>query len=310
MRKILVSITVLLLLYSCEAIFVEDISENAIVLLAPSNNAEIVNGIVEFNWQALTDATEYEIQIANPSFTNVSQILLDSLTTNTFIPKDIAAGAYEWRVRALNSEYDTFYTTNSFTIIDTSFVSKNVLLLAPQDKDTTNIKNQSLVWHALEGAAAYRVQIWKPDTSGIQLKDDAVSATTYDYEFPEGNFTWQVRGETSSKSTAFSKRTITIDTTAPNTASLNVPADNTVISLNTSIDFKWNRAPIAGSQELDSIYFYAEVGLENLKHKNKGASKEYTKSDFLSGDYYWFVKSFDTAGNESALSSIRKLTIN
>jgi hypothetical protein len=89
-----------------------------------------------------------------------------------------------------------------------------------------------------------------------------------------------------------------------------VPADSTAISLNTSLEFKWNRTDITGAPELDSIYFYAEVDLQNLKHKNKGTLKEYTKSDFSSGDYYWFVKSFDTARNESLRSNTRKLTIN
>ena len=310
MKKRLLFIGILFLLWNCEAIFVEDISDDAIVLLAPSNNTEVESGTVAFNWQELTDATEYEIQIAIPSFASASQIILDSLATSTLVSKELPIGNYEWRVRALNTDYTTNYTTNSFSVIDADFENKTISLLLPTDKDTINIKKQSLIWQELESATEYRVQIWQPDSNGTKLIDETVSTTSYEYEFPEGNFTWQVRGETSSKSTEFSVRSITVDATVPNTPLLDVPVDNTTIAINTSVDFKWSRTDIAGTQELDSIYFYEEVGLQNLVFKNKGTLKEYTKSDFSVGDYYWFVKSFDEAGNESTSSTTRKLTIN
>ena len=108
----------------------------------------------------------------------------------------------------------------------------------------------------------------------------------------------------------FSSRTITVDTTAPNTPTLDLPTDNITIAASTSTTFKWNRTDIVGTPELDSIYFYSEVTLQNLVHKNRGITKEYTKNDFSTGDYYWFVKSFDKAGNQSTSSTTRKLTIN
>lgn len=310
MKKRLLFIAVALLLSNCESIFVEDISDNSIVLLAPLTNSKVANGSVTFTWQGIRDATQYEIQIATPSFANASQIVLDSTTTKTLISKDLKVNNYEWRVRAFNTAYNTVYVTNAFTVIATDFESKIISLMLPVDKDATNVKKQHLKWQALDGVNEYRVQVWQPDTNGAKLKDQAVSSTSYEYEFPEGDFTWQVRGETSSKNTVFSARTITVDTTAPNTPTLELPVDNAAIAVNTSIDFKWNRTSLAGTPELDSIYFYSEIGLKNLVQKNLGASKEYSKGDFSVGDYYWFVKSFDTAGNESISSATRKLIIN
>jgi len=310
MKKRLLFIAVVLLLSNCESIFVEDISENPIILLAPSTNSEVANGSVIFTWQGVRDATQYEIQIATPSFANASQIVLDSITTTTLISKDLKLNDYEWRVRAFNSAYNTPYVTNAFTVIATDFESKIISLLLPVDQVATNVKTQHLNWQVLEGVNEYRVQVWQPDTNGTKLKDEAVTSTSYEYEFPEGDFTWQVRGETSSKNTVFSARTITVDATAPNTPILDLPADNAAIAVNTSIDFKWNSTSLAGTPELDSIYFYSEISLQNLVLKNLGASKEYSKGDFSVGDYYWFVKSFDTAGNESISSATRKLIIN
>lgn len=101
---------------SCEAIFEEDISEEEIILLAPSNNSTVANGSIRFDWEILADSLEYRIQIATPNFENASQIILDSITTETSVLKDLIVGEYQWRVNASNTNYTTPYSTNSFTI--------------------------------------------------------------------------------------------------------------------------------------------------------------------------------------------------
>lgn len=100
----------------CEAIFIEDISKETIVLLAPSNNVQIDSIEIQFNWKALQDATTYEIQIATPTFEAATQLVLDSIVSNTVISKSLNLGPYEWRVKGKNTEYSTNFTTNSFTI--------------------------------------------------------------------------------------------------------------------------------------------------------------------------------------------------
>jgi hypothetical protein len=310
MKKKILFVATLFLLCNCEAIFVENISEETIVLLAPTNTSEVISGTIQFNWQELAEAIEYEVQIAKPNFANASQILLDSLTTAAVILKDLEVGAYEWRVKALNSGYITNYSTNSFLVLDADFEDKIIPLLLPVDKDTTNVKIQSLSWETLDGASEYRVQIWQPDVNGTKLLEEVITTTNYEYEFLEGDFTWQVRAENSLLNTAFSARTITVDATLPNTPELSLPDADISIATNTAIEFEWNRSDILGTPELDSIYFYSEVSLQTLVHKDQGASLQYTKDDFSIGDYYWVVKAFDTAGNEGLESTTRKFTIN
>lgn len=116
MKKKVLCIATLFLLCNCEALFVENISEETIVLLVPTHNSEVLSGVIEFNWQEVSDATEYQIQIAMPDFANASQIVLDSLATTTIISKELEAGTYEWRIKALNSEYATDYSVNSFSV--------------------------------------------------------------------------------------------------------------------------------------------------------------------------------------------------
>lgn len=116
MKNKLLIISALCLFLNCEAIFVEDISTEEVVLLAPTENSEVLNGSIQFNWQEVLDATNYEIQIATPNFEQATQILLDSTITNTVLSKDLEVGEYQWRVKASNSGYATDYSANSFKV--------------------------------------------------------------------------------------------------------------------------------------------------------------------------------------------------
>ena len=101
---------------SCEAVFVEDISTELVSVLAPLNNTQVTSGNITFTWQHLDEASMYQVQIAQPDFQNASQILLDSISNSNTIEKSLEAGNYEWRIKAMNSEYETQYTTVSFTV--------------------------------------------------------------------------------------------------------------------------------------------------------------------------------------------------
>lgn len=116
MKKKLLFVTITILLCNCEAIFIENISEKTVVLLAPTDTSEVTNGTIQFNWQKVSEASQYEIQLAYPNFDNASRILVDSLTTGTTISKDLAAGDYEWRVKALNSNFSTAYSSYRFSV--------------------------------------------------------------------------------------------------------------------------------------------------------------------------------------------------
>ena len=107
---------ILVCFLSCEAIFLNDLSNNTVVLLAPLNNAQLDVGNNTFSWELLEDAETYQIQIATPSFANANQIVLDSVTSSHMVIHSLTAGNYEWRVKALNSEYETPFSTVNFTV--------------------------------------------------------------------------------------------------------------------------------------------------------------------------------------------------
>lgn len=116
MKKLIILCASLWLCMGCEAILEEDISNQTVVILAPTEGVQLTVGDATFNWQVLENATSYTIQIATPDFTNASQILLNTSTTDNSATAALTAGSYQWRVSASNSEYTTGYTTINFTV--------------------------------------------------------------------------------------------------------------------------------------------------------------------------------------------------
>lgn len=102
---------------ACEEILVvEDISQDTVTVLAPVSDSVLAEGNVTFSWNELLDAEQYRVQLAIPSFENASQIILDSTITSSSFSKTLLLGDYEWRIRAENSEYQTSYISQNFTV--------------------------------------------------------------------------------------------------------------------------------------------------------------------------------------------------
>jgi len=116
MKKKFVLLLAIGMLYCCEAIFVENISNTSVSILAPTHGATIPEGLVNFNWNAVADATSYQIQIATPTFSNATQIVLDTTITKTSFSKNLPVALYQWKVIGMNSDYETTATIQSFEI--------------------------------------------------------------------------------------------------------------------------------------------------------------------------------------------------
>ncbi|CAG2532852.1 hypothetical protein MAR621_03046 [Maribacter dokdonensis] len=118
-----VFVIIVFALSSCEELLeVRDISGELMILLAPSDSTQVTENNVNFNWNEIVEATDYRVQVARPSFLEASQIVLDTLVAvdSTYIgpslTKNLFDGSYEWRVKALNSDFETEFTTHSFTV--------------------------------------------------------------------------------------------------------------------------------------------------------------------------------------------------
>lgn len=305
----IVSVIVIFTISCDDIIFEEDISESNLIILAPTNNASIVSGNISFNWETVTNADKYQIQIATPNFADAIQIVLDSTISKTSFTKQLLANNYEWRVKAVNSAFETSYFTNTLTVTEVEdFTDKEVVLLSPINNLISNESSQSLTWKSVEGATEYRVQIWQPDINGTLVHDEVVSLTSMEYTFLDGNYTWQVRAQNDTQNTLFFSRTLSVDTIKPNTPTLLTPINNEN-KASEKISFTWERENIIGSVESDSIYVYTDAELKTLVFKDISTNKQFEK-DLSASSYYWYVQSFDTAGNQSTNSTIFSFNLN
>jgi hypothetical protein len=292
--------------FSCEEIlFEKNISKNEVLLVAPADKAQFFSTGVTFTWEPVEEATKYQLQIAKPNFDNPVQIVLDTIITSTSFTQQLPVADYEWRVRALNESYRTNYSSRLFTVVsNTDFQSNIVVLNAPASNLITKTALQSLTWQPIIGATGYQVQIY--NESNAIIGDKTITASSLSYTFTQGNFQWKVRATNGVQQTLYSARSILVDTTAPNTPALSSPA-NASTTTSKDISFQWNRTPILGSVEKDSIYIYTDSALTVLKQKKEANNPFATSLDL--GVYYWFVKSFDQAGNTSIQSSVFSFTI-
>lgn len=110
-------------LSSCEEILeVQDISDEQVMLLAPADSTVVSRTTVNFTWNEVVEATNYHVQVAQPNFLEASQIVMDTLVAvdSTYLgpsfTKSLLDSSYEWRVKALNSDFETEYKTHSFTV--------------------------------------------------------------------------------------------------------------------------------------------------------------------------------------------------
>lgn len=288
-------------LCSCEEILLEtDISDEKITLVAPAENAEFFSTGVSFAWEELEDADHYHLQIARPNFENPLQIVLDTVVASNSFSFQLNVGSYEWRVRGVNSAYETAYASRFFTIVNNEeFENNTVVLISPANGLVTKTALQTISWQPVIGATSYQFQVL--DAGGSVVKDEVVTSANASHTFEEGNFSWRVRASNGSQHTLYASRSLLVDTTVPNTPVLTSPANGTT-SLDSAISFQWSRTPIQGSGEIDSLYIYTNSALSVLHLKEQSSSP--FPANLEAGTYYWYVKAFDLAGNMSNQSTV------
>ncbi|MBV7269071.1 hypothetical protein [Winogradskyella luteola] len=212
-------ILIVILLTGCEEIIeVEDISNRTVTVLAPTDASTLTLTNINFSWNAVEDAEQYKLQVATPNFETATTIVEDTTLTATSFSKVLDAGDYQWRVRAENSNYETAYTTQSFTISETDAVDISdevVVLLAPADglvfgdTDTINFS-----WEALLNADNYTIQIATPDFENAVeiIEDESTTATNFPVSNLEAqSYEWRVKATNAISGTNYTTQSFTVE---------------------------------------------------------------------------------------------------
>jgi hypothetical protein len=300
---------------NCDDIFEEDISDDIITILSPRNNDTIIGNSVSFNWNSIDGADNYKIEVTR--FDTFESIIDSTLSDNSLtIPLD--SGSYEWRVRGENFAYNSnFSLPESFIVESTNDLSsQNVFLNSPSDNFFTRNNTVILNWSNLEAADSYSIQIEQTiaTNTSVVFQDNTILGTSYTLDATilseDAIYRWSIKGENSNSETSFSTRTILLDTMVPNQPTLISPNDNTLVA--TTVDFSWEIGQDIGNVQ-SSIENLLEISTEDNfsslveSYLIGGVAQQHTFT--TTGDFYWRVKSIDSAGNESLYSDTRIISV-
>lgn len=294
---------------ACRDVIEPNISSTHIKLLAPLDSGVTTIMLQTFWWETIDGADFYNLQIVSPSFTNVSQLLLD---TNIYRNKCIFSllpGKYEWRVCGQNFAYSTPYSINRLVIDSTPDIShQTIRLVIPVDLDTTNISSFLFEWELLYNAENYNFQLYFGVTRIIG-EDIEVDTVRFTLSQGDGPYVWKVRGQNSSSNTPYSSRSIFLDTQPPPAPLLVSPPANARLAADSLIQFIWNRPEVHGSSIHDSLVI-AKDSLFTIPVKSVYVASPIYMDSLTTGIYFWHVRSIDKAGNKSDYSQLRKIFIN
>ena len=294
----------------CSEIFEKDIEDETVEIIAPKDGTQTDLQTLQFWWEEVDGADEYDFQLAYPDFVEPQQLLIDSTVSERLVTFSIAPGfTYAWRVRAKNSAHETEWTTANL-MIDSALncVDQIVLLVSPLNSVATTDTVIFFDWDPLTCANSYE---WEAiDDNGATVAgpftftEDSATITV-----PEGKLTWSVKGLADQTSTLPSTNILYVDLTAPAVPTLNAPLNNDTSTTGTAQTFTWTSETTTNSPIADDFELWPD-SLQSSPYYQLTTDLGTASQDSLpTGTYFWRVQSIDLAGSASDWSEVRKLVI-
>lgn len=296
-----------MIIVSCNDIFDKDIENNKVQLYSPSNNVTVGANTVLFKWNKMDGATKYRLEVVTSSFSSIKSVTVDTIVTTTQFSLSLKKGNYQWTVTAINNTAKAYSDTFNLNVIQSSDLSSSTVANT-YPNGTIAASANTFSWDVIYGAKAYIVAIWKNQyQSGSLIASDTVTTNSFtsNKTLSDGTYVWVVKAINDSTETAYTKTTIIIDTSAPDTPTLTSPESGTTVT-GTTVTLKWTTGAdlVSGTTRRDSLYIATNSLFTNasIKLVSGGAS---TETISTAGTYYWRVRTYDEAGNASAYSSTR-----
>lgn len=310
-------------LSSCKDIIAKNISGKTPEMITPTLNDTISKSPVTFTWKEVTGATKYQLQIASPSFANMSAYVLDTMVTKTTFSFALDSNQYEYKLTAINAGYQStvlgpirFWVGKSAS----KSGSSPLVLLTPTNNTFVNKTFEGrFTWQAVTNADNYEFELRKGATFTTGTNVYTMEpGNTLDKTLPAnvlplapGEYTWRVL--VNSKTNYLTQNTgkFTVDTLAPNQATLLTPTNNSTVTLSDSTNFTWNngsqnalfQSAISSQIEISSDVNFNSILVTYTVTESQ--TKKIKLSSLTAGQtYYWRVKNKDAAGNIAQPSTV------
>lgn len=295
----------LLTLSGCSDIFLEDLSDKKVTILAPIDSLHTTQQTVTFWWEPLEGASSYHLQIVSPSFDTLLQFVTDTfITGDRFISQLNSNKRYEWRIIAVNDGSTSLSEIRKLYVVrDTSLVNQIILLQSPANNAYMNSLPVVLQWSALDLGNRYQVQVATSayfNSNDIVYNQDTITQDNVELSLSEGSYYWRVRATDGITNSEYSSpaRLFTLDISAPIRPILITPiASDTLQSYPST--FSWS----AESNSQSNIEFAIDSNVVVTSFSTSTAQTySFTtanRTTLGTGWRYWRVKSEDAANNTS-----------
>lgn len=176
--------------------------------------------------------------------------------------------------------------------------NKTVNVISPADGLNTPNNNILFWWSEVDGAEKYNLQIVKPDFNSVAqlLVDTNITGTKFNYSFTPGTYQWRIKAVNAGGSTAYTTRSLKVDTTS----NLNFLVVNPTAPLSYSvtagktISFTWDPLNAASSYNL-KVMAGSATGAIVLDVNTTNAN--YTNTFTNAGVYFWKVNASNAFSN-------------
>ncbi len=166
-----------------------------VILSSPNNNTATSETEIDFSWELIYNATEYNIKIRKDSWSSGDLIASDNIENTNYSKEITEEGEYFWGVRAMNENSTSLYSTRSFFI----------------DRTDPNVPAQTSPAHGETITGTSVTFTWtRPTDSGSEVLEEIIIGTdstftvgvleeksdldlTYTKSLSEGKYYWKVK---------------------------------------------------------------------------------------------------------------------
>ncbi len=274
----------------------------------PANNAFSTTATPLFTWTSVASTSGYRLQIADSSdFTNklVDQSL--GLVTSYTLPTALPYGKYYWRVlQAGETPTDIVYRT--FSITTTPLAAP--VLSASSVARVNNSSTVALAWNAVNGAAAYRVQVDNSNLFNTVLEyawqgtNTQITTST----LVDGVYYFRVRTINSYDAPGpwSVTRIFSVDTLGPLPPVITAPVAGAVFT-NGRPSLAWNASAGAAKYQ---VVIDTDTNCDATPTGWLTTLTYVPPTMLAQGSYYWCVRAVDAAGNQGTWGPARRMNIN
>ncbi|QYK50176.1 MAG: hypothetical protein KF701_07205 [Anaerolineales bacterium] len=285
-------------------------------LTSPANGAT-ARGVPQVQWQPSVGAVRYQIQYSTSAAFDTALQEYGGIKTTTYKPSGYnpPLGTLYWRVRAVDAagNWSGWSNARSITILP-KLVTVAPKLTTPANNASLNLASIVFNWAAVAQGDTYHIQISTnaqfktPHTVNTTLGSGVLTLT--DSGLAEGTYYWRVRGRNVNGEAGPWSATgkFIVDRTAPAAPNLTGPADGSTARGVPQV--KWSKPAGAVRYQIE---FSPSIAFDTAVQQYGGIKANVYKPPASYtpplGTLYWQVRAVDAAGNWSAWSTPRSITI-